>query len=211
MTISKSILYTIFFFLFVQLTAIWVILNSFLDIQFLINDYNYFVSGMLEITGVILFFFLMKKQKSLIQKNTPIVYCLFAVVLGVLYVFAQKWLNYIYDVFANTDFANQTTYNLDFSLDKFTLNTVAIIVLLPISEELFFRSYIQNGLQKNYKPLISIGVSSLLFSLLHLPNVHYTYLVFFGGLISAMLYHKSRSIAPSIVFHMIWNIIVLIN
>ena len=117
-------------------------------------------------------------------------------------------MNYVYDVIAGMNFASNTTYDFNFELNKFTLNLFAIVVLLPIAEELFFRSYIQNGLQKNYKPLVSIGVSSLLFTLLHLPNLHHTYLVFFGGLISAVLYFKSKSITPSIIFHITWNIAI---
>lgn len=206
MSIQKSLLYTLLFFLLIQVTAIWVSLNSFIDIQLLINDYNYFISGIIEFIGVIIFFFLIKNQKALIPKRTSIIYYLLAVICAILYTYSQKWLNYIYDVFGDTNFATQTTYDFNFGLDRFTLNLFAIVVVLPISEELFFRNYIQNGLQKKYKPLVSIGISSVLFSLLHLPNIHNIYLVFFGGLISAIFYFKSKSITPSIIFHITWNL-----
>jgi len=208
MNIQKSLLYTFFFFLFVQVTAIWVSLNSITDIQFLIDDYNYFVSATIELIGIIIFFFVIKEQRKLIPKRTSIIYYILAVICAALYAFFQKWLNYVYDIIAGTDFASNTTYDFNFEPNKFTFNLFAIVVLLPIAEELFFRGYIQNGLQKNYKPLVSIGTSSLLFTLLHLPNIHHTYLVFFGGLISAILYFKSKSITPSIIFHIIWNLLV---
>ncbi|PCH99685.1 MAG: hypothetical protein COB81_10510 [Flavobacteriaceae bacterium] len=32
------------------------------------------------------------------------------------------------------------------------------------------------------------------------------YIALFGGLISGVLYYKSNSIIPSIIFHVIWNL-----
>ncbi|KAB1160833.1 CPBP family intramembrane metalloprotease [Tenacibaculum aiptasiae] len=39
---------------------------------------------------------------------------------------------------------------------------------------------------------------------------HLFYLTFFGGIISGFLYFKSKSIEPSIVFHVFWNTMVYI-
>lgn len=208
MSIQKSTLYTLLFFIFIQVISALTSLSSVTDIQFLINDYSYFVFGVIELISIIIFFFLIKEQRKLIPKKTPILYCLLAIIIAVFYVYSQKWLNYFYDIFANTDFASQTTYSLSFELKKFNLNKFAIVILLPLSEELFFRSYIQNGLQKKYKPLISIGISSILFSLLHLPDAHNIFLAFFGGIISATFYFKFKSITPSIIFHISWNLLV---
>jgi membrane protease YdiL (CAAX protease family) len=64
-------------------------------------------------------------------------------------------------------------------------------------------------------------MASILFASIHSPYMnlilesskqdwHLFYLTMFGGIISGILYFKSKSIGPSIVFHMFWNIMVYI-
>ena len=39
-------------------------------------------------------------------------------------------------------------------------------------------------------------------------NIHSSYIALFGGFLSGLLYFKSRSTGPSIVFHIMWNMAV---
>ncbi|WP_435263482.1 CPBP family intramembrane glutamic endopeptidase [Tenacibaculum sp. nBUS_03] len=98
---------------------------------------------------------------------------------------------------------------------------ISAVLMIPIGEELFFREYIQNNLQKKISAVVSILLASLLFASIHSPYMnlilesskqdwHLFYLTIFGGIISGILYLKSKSIGPSIIFHMFWNIMVYI-
>ena len=99
-----------------------------------------------------------------------------------------------------------------------SLNVIAFIMIVPFTEELFFRNYLLSALLKNYKPLVSIIITSLLFAFIHIPfgslffeflefSIHQAYIAIFGGLISGILFYKSKSVTPSIVFHVIWNLV----
>lgn len=209
MTILKAILSSVLFILFIHLTVVWSFLNYFNNKSQFINDYKLIISSTLILTNVIILFILLKKTDSLIPKKTSFKYYVIAIILGFLFVLSQKWLNYIYDFFANTNLSPLTTYN--FAIRKFTYNSFASIIILPIAEEFFFRNYIQKGLQEKYKPFISIIVSSILFALAHLPNIHFTFLVVFGGIISAILYHNSKSIIPSFIYHVVWNLTIYMS
>jgi len=61
----------------------------------------------------------------------------------------------------------------------------------------------------------------LLFSMIHIPifaffiefvdfSMYQAFFALFGGIISGILYYKSKSLIPSILFHMIWNFLILI-
>jgi membrane protease YdiL (CAAX protease family) len=61
----------------------------------------------------------------------------------------QTTLKWIYNLLFGTEY--QIAYRFD-GLPKFkNINLISTILLIPINEELFFREYIQNNLQKNNK------------------------------------------------------------
>ncbi|MEM7769738.1 MAG: CPBP family intramembrane glutamic endopeptidase [Cyanobacteria bacterium P01_A01_bin.37] len=85
-----------------------------------------------------------------------------------------------------------------------------------LAEEIFFRAYIQQNLQKKTNAILAVIFAALLFAAIHSPYTnlilkssnqdwHLSYITIFGGLISGILYFKSESIGPSIVFHVFWN------
>lgn len=95
----------------------------------------------------------------------------------------------------------------DFILLVFTALTAGIV------EELIFRGYLQPRLQLLLKsPHLSIFVSCLLFGLLHYKYGTVINVVgpFFIGLILAYFYWKYRSIKLAIIFHFLWDFILLI-
>ncbi|MFD2564778.1 CPBP family intramembrane glutamic endopeptidase [Aquimarina rubra] len=97
------------------------------------------------------------------------------------------------------------------------MSVIASILVVPVTEELFFRKYIQDGLTINYKPYQAIIFTSILFAFIHIPFIslfydfmdfsfHRSYITLFGGIISGTLFYKSKSIIPSIMFHLFWNL-----
>ena len=76
-------------------------------------------------------------------------------------------------------------------------------------EELFLRGYVLRKLLEKFSPIVSLTLSSLIFSLLHCFNAEVTILsiinIFLGGLLLGILFIKSKNIWLVTGFHFLWN------
>ncbi|RDX00663.1 CPBP family intramembrane glutamic endopeptidase [Listeria kieliensis] len=84
---------------------------------------------------------------------------------------------------------------------------VAVVILAPITEEVVFRGLIMKIIFWKY-PKIGFAVSTLLFTLAHLPTDIPSFLVYFVmafGL--CLVYYKTKRIEASILLHFINNLI----
>jgi membrane protease YdiL (CAAX protease family) len=182
------------------------------------NYYKYYllIQGAFQTLAVLIFIFFIRKRtfKNLIKKTDKKWYFI-ALTLGISFVYLQSPLKWIYNFTFDTDYF--ISYDLDGLATILNVNFISTIILIPIGEELFFREFIQNNLQKKTNIIIAILFASLLFALIHAPYMnllfegfqhtwHLTYLTFFGGLLSGLMYYKSESIGPSIIFHIFWNL-----
>ena len=77
---------------------------------------------------------------------------------------------------------------------------VAVVIIAPITEELFFRGIILNGLLLIYKPIKSIFVSALLFGLIHL-NPWQLLPAITAGILIGWIYYKTNNILLCILIH----------
>ncbi len=184
------------------------------------NSYYNLIQGILQFIGVLIFIYFIKNRtfKSLIKKTDRKWYLL-ALILGVSFAFIQTPLKWVYNLLFGTEY--YIAYRFD-GLPKFkNINMISGVLLIPIAEELFFREYIQNKLQKKTNIIVAILTASILFASIHSPYLnlifdsvkqdwHWFYLTIFGGILSGLLYYKSNSIGPPIIFHMFWNIMVYI-
>jgi len=93
-----------------------------------------------------------------------------------------------------------------------TFSTILYLLFgVAVSEEIFFRGVIQEKLGNNWKALI---ITSILFSLAHLPNFlfynnFFSLATFFPSLIMGWLYMKTSNILPSIIFHFLSNCVAI--
>ena len=90
------------------------------------------------------------------------------------------------------------------------LSIISLAVLVPISEEIFFRSY----LYKNFHRLgivAKIALSSGIFALFHAGQLEIIVILstFFTGAILGFVYHKFRSVTPCILIHAGQNLLVI--
>jgi len=83
-------------------------------------------------------------------------------------------------------------------------------LLIGLAEESAFRGYILDSFLKNYKPLIAVLISSLLFGIYHVNFfdlnfswwTYYIVQAFTGGLIISVLYIKTgRNLIAPITYH----------
>lgn len=81
-----------------------------------------------------------------------------------------------------------------------------ILSLLPaILEEIVFRGYIQRRLLQRWSPGAAIGVSTLLFALLHFDSLQHILAVVPLGLVTGLVAWRSSSSKPGMLLHAIHN------
>jgi len=84
-----------------------------------------------------------------------------------------------------------------------------LVLIVPVSEEVFFRGYMLRWLSERAGTLTGFGLSSAAFALLH-GNLS-GFLVYFGvGLILAWVCRRSGGLAAPIAAHLAYNSIVLV-
>ncbi|MFL2940512.1 MAG: lysostaphin resistance A-like protein [Candidatus Poseidoniales archaeon] len=103
------------------------------------------------------------------------------------------------------DAEQQEVINLFKESSGFSLIVLALTVSVftPFAEEFLFRGFILTMLLKRYSPIVSIVISSFVFSIAHEPIA--MALAFGGGCLYGWLRVKTGSIYPSMIAHAIWN------
>ncbi|EZH74094.1 hypothetical protein ATO12_14560 [Aquimarina atlantica] len=215
----KAFFATLLYIVGLELIGSWLYIAEVIEFENY-HDYYFLIQGVLQLIVILIFIYFIKNRtfKNLIKKTHRKWY-LIAFILGISFVFMQTPLKWMYNLLFGTEY--QIAYRFD-GLSKFrNINFISFILFIPIGEELFFREYIQNNLQKKTTELIAILLTSFLFALIHSPyknlilesakqDWHLFYLTIFGGIISGILYSKSKSTGPSIVFHVFWNLTAMI-
>jgi sodium transport system permease protein len=81
-------------------------------------------------------------------------------------------------------------------------------VLPALCEELAFRGFILSGLRRRFRPWTAILLSSFLFALYRM-NVFQFVPHFAVGMVLALLATRGGSVAPAVLFHIVWNLLLL--
>ena len=97
---------------------------------------------------------------------------------------------------------------VDSTLDIIFL-AVAIVIVAPFIEELFFRGFLYDQLRGKGGTLLTIVVTSLLFAFVHFSLITLIP-IFIMGIAMGMLRERSGSILPSMIFHSANNLLALI-
>jgi membrane protease YdiL (CAAX protease family) len=179
------------------------------------------ISNLVVLAAVVVWLWARQRAAAIVPSRATGWHYLAAILLGMGFVFAQWPIGWLYAQLAAAfhpsapPVPNPAVSGVDLNrlLD---LLMVSIVVLTPITEELFFRSGIQRSLERSMSNVIAVMFSALLFATIHLPYLclfysdyggsgRHAFLTFFGGLISAVLFSRSRSVRPSIAFHATWN------
>jgi hypothetical protein len=101
-----------------------------------------------------------------------------------------------------------TIINIQFNFFEFALS-FALFIVVALTEELFLRGYILNNLMVSFNKNIALFISSVMFSLIHLPNQHFNYVTFLviiiAGLLLGLTYIYTQNLWFSIALHFSWN------
>ena len=83
---------------------------------------------------------------------------------------------------------------------------ISVLIVAPIFEELFFRKYMFVALQKKYSLNISILISSICFSLVHLPSYSNLIPTFLFGVCCCIVYSRTKNILYTMFLHSLLNL-----
>lgn len=96
-------------------------------------------------------------------------------------------------------------------LAPLSIRGFGIIILAPISEEVFFRGFLYGYLLKKISMIIRLLVQSIIFASLHLNFTIFGFLNYLLlGLLFGILYEKTRSLHTSIICHGFINYFITI-
>lgn len=87
--------------------------------------------------------------------------------------------------------------------------SIILFIAVAFLEELFFRGYILGNLMLSMNRWIALLVSSLVFTVVHMPNAHFTAIgfaaIFLAGMLLGTPYIFTRSLWLPISLHFSWN------
>ena len=142
------------------------------------------------------------KRALILLLGIPIVVTIIDFVFTVVYGIA--WFGIFGEPSTNTDLG--TSWESD-TVD-IALLFLSVAIVTPIVEELMFRGYILDAINRKHSDWTAIIWSSILFGLIHIdPFVGGQ--AFMGGIIYGWIRVRTGSLLPSIAGHMMWNMLAL--
>ena len=163
-----------------------------------------YVDGSLDRIKEMLRFGSVKRTLILILA-IPIVITIIVWILTIIY--TVLWIGIFGEPSINTDLG---TYWESSSID-IALLFLSVAIVTPIVEELMFRGYILDAINRKHSDWTAIIWSSILFGLLHfLGGSFYIGSALIGGIIYGWIRVRTGSLLPSIACHMMWNMLALI-
>ncbi|WP_237150132.1 CPBP family intramembrane glutamic endopeptidase [Planococcus kocurii] len=96
------------------------------------------------------------------------------------------------------------------TLLNFAIGFVSAAIISPIYEEIFYRGFLYRFFSSRYGVLSGITISSLIFTVVHIPTFNTLPVNFVSGLVFSWVYQKTGSIIPSILIHGTFNGIAVI-
>ncbi len=142
------------------------------------------------------------KRALILLVGIPIIITIIDFVLTIVYGIA--WIGIFGEPSTTTDLG---TYWESSSIDV-ALLFLSVAIVTPIVEELMFRGYILDAINRKHSDWTAIIWSSILFGLIHIdPFV--VGQAFMGGIIYGWIRVRTGSLLPSIAGHMMWNMLAL--
>jgi len=116
------------------------------------------------------------------------------------------------NIFFQTLLKNTPSLETLYNENTFTLTCLAVIIA-PLREELLFRGVLQPMITNKTNPYIGVILTALIFTGCHLSylTVPYVYVgLFMFAITVGILRHKTKSIIPSYLVHLISNTVAMI-
>lgn len=88
-------------------------------------------------------------------------------------------------------------------------STLILIIFQPITEEIFYRGFLLEKIEKMSSAPVAIAITSILFGLAHLStgNIYPALLTGVAGAILAILVIKTKNLTAAIIAHIVFNVV----
>ena len=142
------------------------------------------------------------KRALILVLGIPIVVTIIDFILTMVYGIA--WFGIFGEPSTNTDLGT----SWESSTVDIALLFLSVAIVTPIVEELMFRGYILDAINRKHSDWTAIIWSSILFGLIHIDSFVVGQ-AFMGGIIYGWIRVRTGSLLPSIAGHMMWNMLAL--
>ena len=174
------------------------------DLLNFMNSHALLITTIMFIIFGIIFLILIKPyKKNEINTDINIKTIILIILSGIsISIFYNTLVYFINSVIHITD---------DYIISDIPLFTLILTtgIMGPILEELLFRGIVYNRLKIYLSHKKSVIITSILFSIMHLPNIINVIYTFFLSFILIYLYDRYKLLKISILFHIIINITVI--
>lgn len=109
-----------------------------------------------------------------------------------------------------TENSKTESLQTNITLSNFMIAFFSASIVSPIYEEIFYRGFLYGFFSSRCGILSGMLISSLIFTLVHIPTFNTLPVNFVSGLIFAWVYQKTGSVIPSILIHGVFNGIAVI-
>lgn len=86
----------------------------------------------------------------------------------------------------------------------FWLEILAVVIMIPIAEELLFRGILQGEVRRVAPGWLAVSLSGIIFALFHVMPFQIAFVII-PGLVLALVYELTRNILIPIFMHMVYN------
>lgn len=170
------------------------------------------LSRLMAYTLILYFFWKPKQDLSKIldtdEFDFNIIPYLVLIAIGLGFIGQPFWdYNQLIEYFENSSFEPNTRSFREFDL-QYIYSLIGALVISPIFEEVFFRKFLFLKLLEKHKLYIAIIISSICFSAIHFETPANLIPSLIFGVISCLIYFKTKKISYSILLHFINNLCV---
>ncbi|WP_404453740.1 lysostaphin resistance A-like protein [Oceanobacillus kapialis] len=126
------------------------------------------------------------------------------IVMSVAIVIIMDYIN------MGTDNAKTRSLKQDLNWINFLIGFVSAAIISPLYEEILYRGFLYKWFRIKWGVVPGLCLSSIIFTLVHIPTYNTLPVNFVSGLIFAWTYEKTNSIIPAIIIHGTFNGIAVI-
>ncbi|MGH1053183.1 CPBP family intramembrane glutamic endopeptidase [Bacillus cytotoxicus] len=114
--------------------------------------------------------------------------------------------------FIGNSYENSKTEAIQQNVNFFTvfIAFISAAVISPIYEEIFYRGFLYRWLRTRFGMMRAIFLSSLIFTIIHIPTYNAMPVNFLSGIVFAWAYERTHSIWPSVIIHGLTNGIMVL-
>lgn len=114
--------------------------------------------------------------------------------------------------FIGNSWENSKTEAMQQNATFFTISIafISAAIISPVYEEIFYRGFLYRWLRTRIGLTGALLLSSLIFTIIHIPTYNVMPVNFFSGILFALAYERTHSIWPSVLIHGLTNGIMVL-